>query len=150
MFWKDIWPAANHTIEKVEDFWMHAKIPIKHRQVSIRKLEQLFCQWKGLKKNQRRQTETQQAIKAKFLEMVEEFFVIALVSAMKLIENEVANCEVLWNSRSSESNDEDVCVSTTSWFVFDRDVEDVSHALWLQFFNRFLPLTVSKWDTYTW
>jgi len=50
-------------------------------------------------------------------------------------------------SRSSESNDEDVCVSTTSRVVFERDVEDVSHALWLQFFNRFLPLTVNKWDT---
>ena len=46
-------------------------------------------------------------------------FVIAHVSAMKLIENEVTNCEVLWNSMSSESNDEDVCVSTTSWFVFE-------------------------------
>jgi len=58
---------------------MHAKIPIKHRQVSIRKLEQLFCQWKGLKKNQRRQTETQQANKAKFLEMVEEFLSLRML-----------------------------------------------------------------------
>ena len=90
MLWKDT--AANHTIEKVEDFWIHAKIPIKHRQVSIRKLEQLFCQWKSLKKNVR---QTQQANKSKFLEIVEEFFDIAHASAMKLIENKVANCEVL-------------------------------------------------------
>ena len=36
--------------------------------------------------------------------------------------SQVADCDLFWNSRSSESNDEDVRVSTTSWVVFDRDV----------------------------
>ena len=31
--------AASHTTEIVEDIWFHAKIPIKHRQHSVRKLE---------------------------------------------------------------------------------------------------------------
>jgi len=152
---EDIQTAANHTIERVEDFWIHAKILIKHRQDAIKKLEQLFCHCKGLKKNQRRQTQTQEANKAKILEMVEELFDTVHANAMKLIKNEVANCEVFWNNRSSESNDEGVCVSTTSRVIFvrvsttsrvifDRDVEDVTDALWLQFFKHFLSSAVNK------
>lgn len=41
-----------------------------------------------MKKDQRRQTQTQQANEAKFLEMVEELFDIAHANAMELIENE--------------------------------------------------------------
>ena len=85
---EDIRTAANRTIERVDPAWFRATIPIKHRQDSIKKLEQLFCQWKGLKKDQRRQTQTQQANEAKFLEMVEELFDIAHANAMELIENE--------------------------------------------------------------
>ena len=141
---KDIQTAANHTIERVEDFWIHAKILIKHRQDAIKKLEQLFCHCKGLKKNQRRQTQTQEANKAKILEMVEELFDTVHANAMKLIKNEVANCEVFWNNTSSESNEEGVRVSTTSRVIFDRDVEDVTDALWLQFFKHFLSSAVNK------
>ena len=54
---------------------------------------------------------------------------------------------MLWNSRSAESNEEGVHVSTTSWVVFDRDVEDVIDALWLQFFKCFTSVTVNKWGT---
>ena len=141
---EDIQTAANHTIERVEDFWIHAKILIKHRQDAIKKLEQLFCHCKGLKKNQRRQTQTQEANKAKILEMVEELFDTVHANAMKLIKNEVANCEVFWNNTSSESNEEGVRVSTTSRVIFDRDVEDVTDALWLQFFKHFFSSAVNK------
>lgn len=51
---KDIQAAANNTIKRVEDFWFIANIPVKHKQDSIKKFEQLFGKWKGLKKNKNR------------------------------------------------------------------------------------------------
>jgi hypothetical protein len=65
-----------------------AKIPIKHRQDSVKKLEQLFGEWKGLKKNKNRQTQTQQTNEASFSEVVAQLFDIAHADAMTLIENE--------------------------------------------------------------
>ena len=85
---EDIRTAANKTIQRVEDFWFRAKIPIKHRQDSIKKLEQLFCEWKGLKKNKNRQTQTQQVNEATFSENIQELFDIAHADAMRLIEKE--------------------------------------------------------------
>ena len=85
---EDIRTAANRTIERVEYFWFRAKIPIKHRQDSVKKLETLFGEWKGLKKNKNRQTQTQQANEATFLEIVDELFDIAHADAIRLIKNE--------------------------------------------------------------
>lgn len=55
---EDVRTAANSTIERVESFWFKAKIPVRHRQDSIKQLEQIFYQWRGLKKNKNRHTET--------------------------------------------------------------------------------------------
>jgi hypothetical protein len=85
---EDIRTAANNTIKRVEEFWFRAKIPIKHRQDSVKKLEQLFGEWKGLKKNKNRQTQTQQTNEASFSEAVAQLFDIAHADAMTLIENE--------------------------------------------------------------
>jgi len=85
---EDVRTAATFTVERVEEFWFRAKIPTKHRQDSIKKLEQLFGQRKGLKKNQNRKTETQRAKEAEFSEMIEELFDIAHDKAMELIQNE--------------------------------------------------------------
>ena len=45
-------------IHRVEEFLCQAKIPVKHQQDSINKLEQLFREWQGLKKNKSHQTST--------------------------------------------------------------------------------------------
>lgn len=85
---QDIRTAATHTIERVEDFWFRAKLPIKHRQDSIKKLEKLFYEWAGLKKNKSRRSQTQQCNEAQFLATIEELFDIAHANAMGLIEIE--------------------------------------------------------------
>lgn len=82
---EEIRTAANNTIIRVEEFWSHAKIPVKHRQDSIKKIEQLFHEWQGLKKNKNRKTKTQQDNEAKFSEMLQELFDIAHADAMNLI-----------------------------------------------------------------
>jgi len=80
--------SATHTIQKVEEFWARANIPVKHRHDSIKKLEQLFIQWKGLKKNKSRKTETQQNKEIAFLTKIEELFDIACADAKDLINDE--------------------------------------------------------------
>jgi len=82
---EDIRTAATHTIERVEDLWACAKIPTKHHRDSVKKLEQLFGDWKGLKKNKSRHSKTQQANESKFLATIEELFDIAHADAMELI-----------------------------------------------------------------
>ena len=85
---EDIRTAATRTVERVKDFWFRAGIPIKHRQDSIKKLEQFFFEWKGLKKNKGRQTQTQQANEATFSATIKELFDVAHADAMELIENQ--------------------------------------------------------------
>jgi len=41
--------TATLTIQRVEEFWCRAQIPVKHQQDSIKKLE-LFREWHGLNK----------------------------------------------------------------------------------------------------
>ena len=85
---QDIRTAVADTIERVEDFWLRAKIPIKHHQDTIKKLEQLFYEWKGLKKNSKRRTATQRANEATFSAANKELFDIAHADAMEQIDNE--------------------------------------------------------------
>ena len=66
-------------------FWLQVKIPTKYHQDSIKKLEQLFYEWKYLKKNNGCQTETQKANEPIFSATIEELFDIAHAEAMQLI-----------------------------------------------------------------
>src|SRR6218665_870243 len=68
--------AATHTIQRVEEFWCRAQIPVKHQQDSIKNLE-LFREWHGLKKNKSRMIQTQKHNKTTFLAKVAELFDIA-------------------------------------------------------------------------
>jgi len=43
---EDIRTASNNTIQRVEDFWFRAKIPIKHRQDSIKLQRQWSTPWR--------------------------------------------------------------------------------------------------------
>jgi len=72
----------------VEEFWVRANIPVKHRQDSIKKLEKLFDIWKGLKKNNVRRTEKQQSNEVAFSAQIAELFDIAHGNALDLINNE--------------------------------------------------------------
>lgn len=54
----------------------------------LKKLEQLFCDWKGLKKNKNRQTKTQRANEATFTEIIAGLFDIAHANAIELIDAE--------------------------------------------------------------
>ena len=39
---EDISTAARHTMDRVDEFWLRAKIPTKHRPDSVKKLKELF------------------------------------------------------------------------------------------------------------
>jgi hypothetical protein len=67
---------------------------VKHRQDSIKKLEKLFCTWKGLKKTMDVE-EKQQCNEAKFLAEIVELFDIAHANALDLINNEEDNVFLL-------------------------------------------------------
>ena len=67
------------TIQRVESFWFKAKIPVRHRQDSIKQLEQIFYEWRGLKKNKNRHTETQQANEATFVETIESIVLMTTI-----------------------------------------------------------------------
>lgn len=82
---EDVRTAAKHVIERVEEFWSRANIPTKHRQDSIKKLEQLFADWKSIKKNKSRHSKTQHAKESEFLTTIEELFDIAHANAVELI-----------------------------------------------------------------
>jgi len=79
--------AATSTLERIEDFWLRARIPIRHRQDSIKKLEKLFYEWKVIKINKNRRTLSQQDKEAKFSYKIEEVFDIAHANALELINN---------------------------------------------------------------
>src|SRR6218665_1878679 len=76
--------ASTLTIQIVKEFWCRAQIPVKHQQDSIKKLEQLFREWRGLKKNK---TPTQKHNETTFLAKVAELFDIAHPDAMELLDN---------------------------------------------------------------
>jgi len=74
---KTVREAANETIDKIEEFWKRAFIPVHYKQHSVKKLETLFMQWKGLKKNSSRKTETQKKNEEQFTECFNDLFDIA-------------------------------------------------------------------------
>jgi len=82
---KTVREAANETIDKIEEFWKRAFIPVHYKQHSVKKLETLFMQWKGLKKNSSRKTETQKKNEEQFTECFNDLFDIAHANAMDLM-----------------------------------------------------------------
>lgn len=51
--------SSTATIAKIEDFWQRARIPMRHKQDCIKKLEDLWSKWEALKKNKSRRNATQ-------------------------------------------------------------------------------------------
>ena len=74
--------TASATVEKLEDFWNRARIPLKH---IVKKVEKLFAEWQALKRNANHRSEMQmkkeQAFKADF----NDIFDVAHADALTLI-----------------------------------------------------------------
>ena len=74
------------TIETISPIWTElARIPVKHQQHSIAKLELLFKLWKDLKRLRERKTPTQLEKVNQFSSGLDDLFDIAHADAMKLI-----------------------------------------------------------------
>jgi hypothetical protein len=77
--------ASRNTVERTEEFWSRARIPVRHRQDSIKKVEALFQRWQALKKNASRRTETQQKNEEEFTDCFDDLFDIAHSDALGML-----------------------------------------------------------------
>lgn len=77
--------ASSTVIETVLEFWHRARIPTRAIQHCQQKLEDLFDEWRALKKNMSRQTETQRKNEAQFCDVLEDLFDIAHADALELV-----------------------------------------------------------------
>ena len=51
--------AAAQTVEKITPFWNKARVPIRHKQDSIKKVEALYHSWLKLKKHKKDRSKLQ-------------------------------------------------------------------------------------------
>lgn len=82
---KTVRESSTLTVDEIEQFWNRARIPVRHKQDSIKKIEVLFHQWRSLKKNASRRTDTQQRNEEQFTELFDDLFDIAHGEAMSMI-----------------------------------------------------------------
>ena len=64
------------TMKEVQDFWEKARIPIRHFQHAVKKLEDLVGKWEALKKNKGRRSETQQKNEEEFKETLNHLLIL--------------------------------------------------------------------------
>jgi len=77
--------ASALVIAKVQQLWNKATIPTRAIQHCQEKLENIFDDWRRLKKNKGRRTETQSSNEAKFCDRLDDLFDIAHANALELI-----------------------------------------------------------------
>ena len=77
--------AASATVKKLEDFWNRARIPLKHKQDIIKKVEKLFAEWQALKRNANHRSETQMKKEQAFKAYFNDIFDVAHADALTLI-----------------------------------------------------------------
>jgi hypothetical protein len=82
---KSVREASSALIDRVQEMWKMAGIPTRHKQDAIKKIEELFAGWQGLKKSALRKTEHQVTNEGNFLETMDELFDIAHANALNLI-----------------------------------------------------------------
>ena len=80
--------SSRVTVERVVEIWMKASIPIRDKQNCITKLEKLFYQWKLIKKNKNRRTETQIKKEKEFVDCLENLFDISHEKSLDMMKNE--------------------------------------------------------------
>ena len=77
--------ASTIVVQKVETFWAKARVPTRHHQDSIKKLEKLFNTWKNLKKNSKRTTQKQSENESSFKDTLDDLFDIAHGNALNIM-----------------------------------------------------------------
>jgi hypothetical protein len=82
---KTVREASTMTVEKIEEFWRRAHIPIRHKQDCVKKVEALFQRWQALKKNSNRRSVTQQNNEAELVSCLDDLFDIAHANAMNMM-----------------------------------------------------------------
>ncbi|KAG0717220.1 hypothetical protein GWK47_008187 [Chionoecetes opilio] len=77
--------SAKVVVGKVLVFWNKARIPTQRQDKILAKVQSHHDRWKGLKKNQGRQTQTQRTSKERFKTDMGNLFDVAHTDALKLI-----------------------------------------------------------------
>jgi hypothetical protein len=77
--------SSTATIEEIAKFWHKVRIPIRDVQNCHTKLEKAFEEWRLLKKNKGRQSQTQQSKEAEFVSRLDDLFDIAHANALSII-----------------------------------------------------------------
>lgn len=72
-------------VKEISKYWDKARIPIRDPQNCITKLEKVFEEWRLLKKNKGRQTETQKSKEAAFTSKLDDLFDVAHASALDIM-----------------------------------------------------------------
>lgn len=80
--------SAKLTIREVFIFWEKARIPTKHEQDAITKLEKLYAEWRTLQKDRKKTSETAKNKFKEFLEKLDDLFDIAQQDALALMKSE--------------------------------------------------------------
>lgn len=80
--------ASTATVDKLIEFWNRARIPTRHKQDIIKKVEKTFSEWQALKKNATRRSEKQQQKEASFTSTFNVLFDVAHADALSLIKIE--------------------------------------------------------------
>jgi len=82
---KTIRESSRLTIDAVSNLWKRAGIPIRAEQHSIRKLESVFQEWRGLQKHKKRTNPGHRKKETAFLERLDTLFDIAHADALSMI-----------------------------------------------------------------
>ncbi|XP_073443981.1 uncharacterized protein [Dendrobates tinctorius] len=80
--------SAKLTIREVFIFWGKARIPTKHEQDAITKLEKLHAEWRSLQKDRKKTSETAKNKFKQFVEKLNDLFDIAQQDALALMKLE--------------------------------------------------------------
>lgn len=82
---KTVRKASTLVINEVAQFWERAKVPIKPQHHAVKKLESLHDEYKRLKSNKNRKTNTQKSNEKQFSEKFNDLFDIAHAEALSKI-----------------------------------------------------------------
>lgn len=77
--------ASKITIAEITKFWMRARIPMRDPQHCQKKLEELFEEWRQLKKNNKRETHNQKAKQQAFSSKLDNLFDVAHADSLNII-----------------------------------------------------------------
>lgn len=80
--------ASNLAVDEAILFWEKAKIPIKEKHRCAEKLKKLYEEWRNIKKNSSRKTESQKKKESEFETKINRLFDIAHSNADKMLSKE--------------------------------------------------------------